>query len=100
MFDPNSRYQSIETASLLVAEESGAVQVHVYKRRRFLPQMATQQTLLLHRVGDADRLDNLAAQYIGDAQQSFRICDANPILHPRELEGPPGRQIRIAMLKL
>lgn len=100
MFDPGSRYSKIETSSLSVTDESGQVQVHVYKRRRFLPQMASQETLVEIAVGDEDRLDNLAAQYTGDPTQAWRLCDANLILHPDELAGPPGRPLRIAMTKL
>jgi hypothetical protein len=100
MFDAASRYQKLDTATLAVQGDSGQVQVHVYKRRRFLPKMADQQTLLEHRLGEEDRLDNLAAQYIGDPTQAWRICDANLILNPMELAGPPGRPVRIAMLKL
>lgn len=100
MFDPGSRYQNIEESSLVVTDEGGQVQVQVYKRRRFLPQMASQETLAEIAVGDEDRLDNLAAQYTGDPTQSWRLCDANLILHPDELSGPPGRPLRIAMTKL
>lgn len=100
MFDPGSRYQKLDTASISVTDANGQVQVQVYKCRRFLPQMSAQETLVEIAVGDEDRLDNLAAQYTGDPTQSWRLCDANLILHPDELAGPPGRPLRIAMTKL
>ena len=100
MFDPTSRYQNLESASITETDDSGAVHVHVYKRRRFLPQLATQRTVAELTLSDGDRLDNLAAQVTGDSTQFWRICDANLIKNPRELQNPPGRRIRIAMAKL
>ena len=48
----------------------------VYLRRRFVP--ASEQFALVqeHTVTDADRLDNLSAQYLGDPELFWRLCDA------------------------
>ena len=49
----------------------------VYLRRRFVP--ASEQFALVqeHTVTDGDRLDNLSAQYLGDPELFWRLCDAN-----------------------
>ena len=43
------------------------------------------------------RLDNLAAEYLGDPEQFWRICDANGVLRPDELTDTIGRRIRITL---
>jgi hypothetical protein len=42
-----------------------------------------------------DRLDNLAARYVGDPEQFWRICDANDIMRPEELTEEVGRTFKI-----
>jgi len=44
--------------------------------------------LARHRIEPGDRLDLLAAQYIGDPTAGWRIADANTALDPDELVGP------------
>ncbi len=97
MFDLTSRYQNLDNASIQQTDDSGAIAVHVYKRRRFLPSLSSQTTLVLASLSDGDRLDNLAAQFTGDPTQFWRICDANLVKNPGELLSPPGRRIRIAV---
>ncbi len=50
-----------------------------------------------HVVNDGDRLDSLAFRYLGDAEQWWRIADANPALDPRDLTSVPGNRIRITL---
>ena len=48
-----------------------------------------------HVVVRGDRLDLIAAAYLGDPTQFWRICDANPVIHPEELCcGRPDRASR------
>jgi hypothetical protein len=54
-------------------------------------------TLFEHTVTQGERLDNIAAQYLGDPEQFWRICDANAVLRPDELTDTTGRRIRITM---
>lgn len=92
-FSPTSRYYSLETAKL---EMDSGRQV-VYIRRRFLPAPARFTLLQEHVVTQGDRLDNITAQYLGDPEQFWRICDANGVMHPAELTEEIGRRIRITL---
>jgi hypothetical protein len=56
-----------------------------YLRRRFVPQPARSALLAHRRRRDGDRLDNLAAAHLGDAELFWRVCDANAALRPDEL---------------
>lgn len=96
MLDPNSRYYQIATAAVNVTDGTGRTAQVLYKRRRLLPPLRGQSTLLEYTVREQDRLDNIAAQYLGDGQQSYRLGDANPVLHPDELL-VSGRRIRISI---
>ncbi len=48
-------------------------------------------------VAQGDRLDNIAAKYLGDPEQYWRICDANGAMRPDELIETIGRQLRITL---
>ena len=50
-----------------------------------------------HTVVEGDRLDNLAASYIGDPSLYWRICDANGAMRPDELTETPGTRLRITL---
>ena len=92
-FDITSRYYSVETAELTLI----AGRIARYVRRRFIGQPSNFETLTHHSVVQGDRIDNVAAQYLGDPQQYWRICDANAVLRPEELTDTPGRRIRITL---
>lgn len=100
MFEPTSRYFTIEVVKLTVTDSDGQPRVLAHKRRRFLPARDALATLLEHRVEQGDRLDNLTARYLGDPTQFWRICDANQILHPAELTDELGERIVIALPKM
>jgi hypothetical protein len=65
-------------------------------RRRFLPQLDRFTPIQQHLVTEGDRLDNITALYLGDAELFWRICDANPIEEPEQLE-TVGRRILITL---
>ena len=96
MFDPNSRYYSLETVTLGYIDKDGMTRIVAYKRRRFIPTVEGQTTLLEHSVTQGERLDNITARYLGDPTQFWRVCDANLVLCPEELE-EVGRRITIAL---
>lgn len=95
-FDPHSRYANVETATRTVTDADGRERVVQYKRRRIIPPQDDLPTLAQHLVSEGDRLDNITARYAGDPTGFWRLCDANNVLRPVELE-EIGRIIRIAM---
>ncbi|MEM6468165.1 MAG: LysM domain-containing protein [Planctomycetota bacterium] len=92
MFNANSRYYNLETAQ----HETSDGRVITYVRRRILPQSSQFELLNVHTVGGGQRLDHIAAEYLGDPEQFWRICDANNAMSPQELE-EVGRQLRITL---
>ena len=93
MFEPGSRYESIETATMTMPDG----RVVAYKRRRFLPRGEEMPLLVEVTVTEGDRLDLIAARTLGDPEQFWRICDANNAMNPEELTAEPGRRLRVAM---
>ena len=96
MFDPTSRYFNIENAILSVMGKDGTAHSIVYKRRRFIPPGDDATTVVEHTVTQGERLDNIIARYLGDPTEFWRICDANNVLAPAELE-EIGRVIKITL---
>jgi len=93
LFPPSSRYCGIETATLEIADEKTII----YIRRRFCPPPERFALLQEHAVVQGDRLDNIAARYLGDPEQFWRICDANAAMRPNELTETIGRRLRITL---
>jgi hypothetical protein len=93
LYPPDSRYYNIAT----VETEMAGGRVVRYLRRRFLPDPAQLVPVGQHRVADSDRLDNLAARYLGDPLQSWRFGDSNVTLRLDALVGETGRRIRITL---
>jgi hypothetical protein len=93
LYPPDSRYHGLAVAELTLADGRTVR----FLRRRFLPDPAALATLVEHRVADADRLDNLAARYLGDALQAWRLADANGALRMEALVEETGRRLRITL---
>jgi hypothetical protein len=93
LFPPNSRYYLVETATLTTPEGRTVA----YLRRRFIAPPERFALLQEHTVAQGERLDVLAAQYLGDPELFWRICDANVALRPDELTETPGRTLRITL---
>jgi hypothetical protein len=92
-FPVTSRYFGTETTSFTRADGT----VVTYVVRRFIPQPEHYATLTEHTVREGDRLDNIAAHYLGDPEQFWRICDANATFRPDELTEAPGATVRITL---
>jgi nucleoid-associated protein YgaU len=86
MFDPTSRYFNVENATLSVIDKDGTARSIGYTRRRLIPAGDNTITVVEHTVTQGERLDNITARYLGDPTQFWRICDANNVLAPAELE--------------
>ncbi|HUR35913.1 MAG TPA: hypothetical protein VM032_19050 [Vicinamibacterales bacterium] len=92
-FPANSRYAATPVGSRLLPDGREVA----YLRRRFVPSPENFALLQEHFVVEGDRLDVLTARYIGDPEQFWRVCDANPVLHPEELTAAAGTVIRITL---
>jgi hypothetical protein len=92
-FPITSRYYGIATTTLTSAEGRTVA----YLRRRFVPPPERFTLLVEHGVVEGDRLDNITAQYLGDPEQFWRICDANAAIRPEELTETIGRRLRITL---
>ena len=92
-FPATSRYNGIETATL-TGDDGTPI---VYLRRRIVPPPDRFMVIQVHLMKPGDRLDLLAAQFFGDPQQFWRICDANAVIDPDELSQSPGMRVRITL---
>src|SRR5579859_7663599 len=93
LFASNSRYYGNATAT---REKAGQPSV-VYLLRRFLPQASSFQVVEQHTVVDGERLDHIAAQFLGDPTAFWRLCDANNAMRPDELVEMVGRKLNITL---
>ena len=93
LFPPTSRYYGLATTALTTPDG----RTLTYLTRRFVPQPERFALLKEHVVAQDDRLDNLAARYLGDAEQYWRLCDANAAIRPDELTATIGRLLRITL---
>lgn len=96
MFDSKSRYADCEKAVMMENRpgESGR-DIH-YTRRRFIGPSQDSTVMAEHSVVQGERLDNITAHYIGDPEQYWRLCDANSVADPQELE-EIGRTVKITI---
>jgi hypothetical protein len=93
MFPENSRYHSVELAELKSADGT----VISYIGRRFVPPAEKFELLQEHVVTEGERLDHVAARYLGDPEQFWRIADANNAMQPEELTETIGVSLRITL---
>lgn len=93
MFPITSRYYNIERAE----RETADGRKIVYLRRRFVPPADRFDLLQEHLVVEGDRLDNITAEYLGDPEQFWRLCDANNAVRPEELTEEINRRLRITL---
>jgi hypothetical protein len=98
VFAPGSRYEGIPIAEVTVTAPDGSSRTVRYVQRRVIPRADAHQAIVDHLVAPGDRLDLVTARYLGDPTQYWRLCDANGVLSPDELE-QVGRVITIAIRK-
>lgn len=94
-FPTDSRYYGFST---LTYTSPDGVTVS-YLARRYVPQPGAQNfaTVAQHTVVHGDRLDLLAAKYLGDPLLYWLMCDANGATAPDELVRTPGSVVNITM---
>jgi hypothetical protein len=88
-----SRYYATPTAEFETADGKKIK----YLRRRFVPPAERFELLVEHTVVEGDRVDTITAQYLGDPEQFWRVCDANNAVRPEELIETVGRRLRITL---
>jgi len=93
LFGATSRYYGLAVESLVLPNGTTIV----YVTRRFVPAPECFQTLQYHTVAQGERLDNIAATYLGDPDLFWRICDANRAMRPQDLTDTPGQKLRITL---
>ena len=92
-FPPTSRYHGLGISRLTLVDG----RVVVYLRRRFVARPERFTLLQEHAVAEGDRIDNIAARYLGDPEQYWRLCDANGAISPAELTETVGRRLRVTL---
>jgi nucleoid-associated protein YgaU len=94
-FPTDSRYYNSPT--LQYTAPNG--QVMAYLARRFVPQPGAPNyaTVAQHTVTRGDRLDLIAAKYLGDPLMFWLLCDANGAIRPNALLAEPGSVLAITM---
>ena len=97
-FPPNSRYNGVPILGYRMPDtQASEGRETPYLARRFIPSTDRFSPIGTHVTAQGDRLDNLAAQYLGDPEQYWKLCDANGALRPDELVEAIGRVLRIAL---
>lgn len=88
MFFKGSRYETVETVSLLDERDRELR----YKVVRMIPDAVPR---FGYAVAAGDRLDTIAFEVFHAPERFWRICDANRAMWPAELTSRPGRVIGI-----
>ena len=92
-FPTDSRYYGTGTLTYV----SPAGESISFLARRIVPQPGAPNfaTVAQHTVRQGDRLDLIAAKYLGDPLIFWLICDANGAIDPHDLVSTPGRILNI-----
>ena len=93
LFTATSRYFGLDTET--IATPDG--RTIIYLKRRFVFSPDSFQLLQEHAVTQGERLDNIAAKFLGDPELFWRIADANGAMRPEELVEKIGRRLRITL---
>ena len=92
-FPADSRYYGSRTLTYVTP----AGETITYLARRSVPQPGAPNfaTIATHTVRQGDRLDLIAARYLGDPLIFWLICDANGAIDPPDLVAAAGRVLNI-----
>ena len=92
-FPADSRYYGSKTLTYTAPNGQNIS----YLVRRIVPQSGAQNyaTIAQYTVKQGDRLDLIAASYLGDPLIFWLICDANGAIRPASLVETPGRVLNI-----
>ncbi|HLJ27816.1 MAG TPA: LysM domain-containing protein [Candidatus Angelobacter sp.] len=92
-FPTDSRYYGSGTLSYTNPDGRSIT----YLARRIVPQPGPPNfaTIAQHAVRQGDRLDLIAAKYLGDPLVFWLLCDANGAIEPDKLVQVPGSVVNI-----
>jgi hypothetical protein len=93
-FGPSSRYANVAIGQYALAPGEPPV---AYVLRRFVPQARDLPIATHHTVHAGDRIDLLAAHYLGDVEFTWRVADANAATDMLELTAIPGMRVVIPL---
>jgi hypothetical protein len=97
-FGPSSRYANVAVARYTFPDDgSGEDTTVAYVLRRFVPQRREIPLATYHALHAGDRVDVLAANYLGDVELHWRIADANLATDMLALTATPGQRIAIPL---
>jgi hypothetical protein len=94
-FPTDSRYYGSPT--LTYTAPNGQSQTYLAPRVVPQPGAANYATVARHTVKQGDRLDLLAATYLGDPLMFWLLCDANGAVRPDALTETPGTVLNITL---
>lgn len=93
IFPMNSRYRDVPLRTRIGPDGT----IEEFVGRRIIPAMERYGVAGRYRLIAGDRIDRIAADAFGDAEQYWKICDANGDADPAQAAGPPGRLLVIPL---
>lgn len=95
MDDPNSRYNRSAVLTWTASDGTSLP----YLERRWLPA-GSAEPLVRVTVAAGDRLDQLAARWLGNAEVWWQIADEAGVLHPSEAVARPGDSLVVPVPRI
>lgn len=92
--NPSSRYYGTSVEQTTLPDGT----VVSYLSRRIIPPSTVYRQTQNYTVVAGDRLDTLAARFLGDPILFWMIADANGAENPDDLTAEPGRVIQIPLV--
>lgn len=92
--NPNSRYYGVAVEQTTLPDGT----MVSYLSRRIIPQPNLYMQTQNYSIVEGDRLDNLAAKYVGDPSLYWMIADANAAQDPDALTNTPGKTIAMPLV--
>ena len=92
--NPSSRYYGFGVEQINLPDGTPVS----YLSRRIIPKGGVYKQTQNYSAVAGDRLDNLAARFLGDPILFWMIADANGAENPDDLTAEPGRVIQIPLV--
>jgi len=97
-FGPSSRYANVAMGTYRLPDDgSGEDTTVAYVLRRFIAQARDIPVATHHQVRADDRIDLLAANYLGDVELTWRVADANSAADLLQVTANPGDRVVIPL---